>query len=156
MVTREQILETQRKCNEIRKKHQLKILNEDEIKFNSIEEAMDFFHAEPLDEFEKRFRSGACESEDVNAVLKALGVDDDFDYHDNHPNEMIAISMEIIIQIGNSWDDGARTIVPDMKQHLFTAISRLEEFDDKTSQINSLIRNGKYYLNNMKVVEIPS
>lgn len=58
MVTEEQILETEKKCEEIRKKYEYRELNESVIQFNTVEDAMKYFHAEPLDEFEKRFRSG--------------------------------------------------------------------------------------------------
>ncbi|MCQ2258942.1 MAG: hypothetical protein MJZ41_13265 [Bacteroidaceae bacterium] len=57
MVTREHILETKRQCDEIRKKYEHRKLNENKIQFNSIEEVMEYYHAEPLDEFEKRFMS---------------------------------------------------------------------------------------------------
>lgn len=58
MVTEEQILEIERKCEEIRKRHEKREVNENKIQFNSIQEAIEYFHAEPLDEFEKRFMSG--------------------------------------------------------------------------------------------------
>lgn len=58
MVTREQILETQRKCEEIRKKYKRRILNESEFNFNSIEEMSKYYDAIPLDEFDREFRNG--------------------------------------------------------------------------------------------------
>lgn len=58
MVTIEQILETERKCEEIRQKYEHRKLIENKIQFNSIEEAMKFYHCEPFEEFDKRFGSG--------------------------------------------------------------------------------------------------
>lgn len=58
MVTREQILETQRKCEEIRKNSKCKILNESQFDFKTMEEMIKFYNAEPFEEFDKKFRSG--------------------------------------------------------------------------------------------------
>lgn len=58
MVTREQILETERKCEEIRKKYDISILNEGDMKFNSVEEVRAFYKSIPLDEFIKKVKSG--------------------------------------------------------------------------------------------------
>lgn len=58
MVTREQILETQRKCEGIRKQHLPKILNESQFDFKTIEEMRAYYKSIPLEEFDKKFRSG--------------------------------------------------------------------------------------------------
>lgn len=57
MVTREQMLETQRKCEEIRKNSKSKILHESQFDFKTMEEMIKFYNAEPFEEFDKRFRS---------------------------------------------------------------------------------------------------
>lgn len=58
MVTREQILETQRKCEKIRKNSKCKILNESQFDFKTIEEMIKFYDAEPLDEFIRKVKGG--------------------------------------------------------------------------------------------------
>lgn len=80
-------------------------------------------------------------------------LDESFNYYDNHHDEEISKSMEVIIQIGNVWDEGWREITPNMKLYLITAITKLNNYQNKNKQIISLIKNGKYYLNNMSVLE---
>lgn len=76
---------------------------------------------------------------------------DEFDYMDNNPDKETALAMEVIIQIGNSWDDGVRELTPDMRNYLRTALTILKTCENKTPQINELIKNGGYYLNTMEV-----
>lgn len=80
-------------------------------------------------------------------------INEGFDYLDNHPNEKVALAMEVVIQIGNAWDDGIRELTPSMKKHLLESIAILNRVTDKNSQINGLIRNGDYYLKHMNVLE---
>ena len=77
---------------------------------------------------------------------------EDLDYRDNHPNPQIALSMEVIIQIENIWEDGIMELSPYLKICLQRAVKTLQEYSAKTPQINSLIKDGTYYDKNMDVL----
>ena len=79
-------------------------------------------------------------------------INEEIYYLDNHPNKKVALAMEVVIQIGNAWDDGIRELTPSMKKHLEESIAILNRVTDKNSQINGLIRNGDYYLKHMNVL----
>lgn len=85
----------------------------------------------------------------VNSLPK---INEDIEYIDNHPNKDVALAMEIIIQIGNVWEDGIRELTPSMKEYLIASLTILNR-TDKNKQINALIKNGNYYLNHMEVLE---
>ena len=74
---------------------------------------------------------------------------EELDYLENHPNKSIAIAMEVVIQIGNLWDDGCRELTPKMRKYLYRALQILQNCKTKNGQIKSLIRNGNYYYRNM-------
>ena len=74
---------------------------------------------------------------------------EELDYLDNHPNKSIAIAMEVVIQIGNLWDDGCKELTPKMRKYLYRALQILQNCKTKNGQIKSLIRNGNYYYRNM-------
>lgn len=80
-------------------------------------------------------------------------IKEDIDYSDNNPDPTIAKAMEVVIQVGNIWEDGIREITPNIKKYLENSLSILSQYKNKDNQINSLIKNGLYYLNNMDVLE---
>lgn len=57
MVTRQQILENQKQCKEIRKRYSY-TLNDNKFDFSSVEDMRAYYKSEPFEEFDKRFRSG--------------------------------------------------------------------------------------------------
>ncbi len=98
--------------------------------------------------------TGFKEYEDFKNYANSLPrITEDLDYEDNHPDKAISLAMEIIIQIGNVWDEGLRELSPKMKEYLKTAINTLQSYEDKNQQIIGLIRNGLYYYNNMEVLQ---
>ena len=70
-------------------------------------------------------------------------------YYDNHPDPTIAIAMEVVIQVGNLWDDGVRELTPTIMTDLKNALTTLQKNQNKNQRINNLIRTGNHYLNNM-------
>lgn len=78
---------------------------------------------------------------------------EDIEYSSNHPNKEVAMAMEVVIQIGNLWDDGYRELSRKMKTSLADAIKILKKSSTPSGQIKSLIRNGEYYYRNMEVLE---
>lgn len=78
-------------------------------------------------------------------------ITEDIEYLDNHPNKDVALAMEIIIQIGNAWEDGIRELTPSMKKYLVASLTVLNRAD-RNRQIDSLIKNGNYYLSHMEVL----
>ena len=80
-------------------------------------------------------------------------INENFDYLDNNENKEVALAMEIVIQIGNLWEDGGRELTPKMHKLLQQSISVLLNCTNKTNQIASLIKHGRYYLDNMDVLE---
>lgn len=86
----------------------------------------------------------------INGLPK---LDESFEYYqENHKNKQIAVAIEVIIQIGNIWDDGIFELTPKMQNYLRNSINVLERYPNKTNQMLSLIKKGKYYLNNMEVL----
>lgn len=77
---------------------------------------------------------------------------EEIDYKDNNTDETIALAMEIVIQIGNLWEDGYRELSPNMMRYLKNAVDILKQYEEKNQQINGLIRTGTYYLQNMEVI----
>lgn len=82
----------------------------------------------------------------INSLQELIG---EIDYLDNHPDKPVAIAMEIVIQIGNLWDDGCRELTLKMRKYLYQALQTLQNCKTKNGQIKSLIKNGNYYYRNM-------
>ena len=78
--------------------------------------------------------------------------DEGIDFMLNHSNETVALAMEAVIQVGIRQEDGAEKLSPRMHRYLENAVGILQEYDSKKPQIDTLIKNGKYYLDNMAVV----
>lgn len=98
--------------------------------------------------------TGFKEYEDFKKYVNSLpSINEEIEYLDNHPDKTIALAMEIVIQIGNLWDDGVYELTPHMQEYLKNAISVLQNYPEKNSQIVALIKNGTYYLNNMDVLK---
>ena len=72
---------------------------------------------------------------------------------DNHPDKTIARAMEVVIQAANMWEDGIRELTPEIKTYLTNALTTLQEYKDKNQWIESLIREGNYFLNHEKPSE---
>ena len=70
-------------------------------------------------------------------------------YYNNHPDSTIAIAMEVVIQVGNLWDDGVRELTPTIRTDLKNALTTLQKYQNKNQRINNLIRAGNHYLNTM-------
>lgn len=80
-------------------------------------------------------------------------VTEEIEYLNNHPDKTVALAMETIIQVGNLWDDGVYELTPHMQGNLKNALSTLQNYPEKNSQIIALIKNGTYYLNSMNLIK---
>lgn len=58
MVTEEQVQQTFEKIEKMREDFNKRMLNENAQNFKTIEEIIEYYQAEPLDEFEKKFMNG--------------------------------------------------------------------------------------------------
>lgn len=85
----------------------------------------------------------------INSLPK---ITEDIDTSFNHEDKTISVAMEVIIQIGNLWEEGVKEMTPNMHEYLLSAINILKSFEPKNEQIIALIKNGTYYLNNMDVL----
>ena len=95
--------------------------------------------------------AGFKNCDDCEAQINALPeLSEELDYSENHPNRSIAVAMEVVIQIGNLWEDGLREITPRMRTYLYQALQTLKSCETKTGQMNSLIKNGTYYYRNVE------
>ena len=97
--------------------------------------------------------SGFEKYEDYKQHINTLPkINENIDFSMNHENKTVALSMEVIIQIGNLWEDGITEITPQMRNYLVSALKVLQKYNPKNPQINALIKNGLYYINNMDVL----
>lgn len=80
-------------------------------------------------------------------------INEEIDCSENHPDSRVAAAMEVVIQIGNAWDDGIRELTPLMKRHLAKSVAALKRVKGGSQQIAGLVRNGNYYLSHMDVLE---
>lgn len=101
--------------------------------------------------------AGFKNSDDFKTQINSLPeLREELDYSENHPNKPIAIAMEVVIQIGNLWEDGCREITPRMREYLYQVLQTLKSCKTKPGQINSLIKNGTYYYRYMDELRIHS
>lgn len=94
------------------------------VDFQTIEEVIKFYHAIPFDEFDRRFRRG----------------DDDF-YKDLHPDETVAVAMNIIILYGNLQEYAAYHVT----QSAYDSLLKAEELLSNVTDDDMLLQNCKRY-----------
>lgn len=97
--------------------------------FQTIEDIIRFYHAIPLDEFDRRFRSG-----------------DDDPYKDLHPDESVAIAMEIIIHYGHLQEYAAYHVTQSMYDSLVKAVKTLNNITDDDMLLKNCKRYGRQYI----------
>lgn len=80
----------------------------------------------------------------VNSLPK---INEEIDYRNNHTNTQIATAIEVVIQIGNLYEDGIYDISPQMYTWLRNAVQILQSVSTQDKNIQSYYTKGRVYLN---------
>lgn len=86
-------------------------------------------------------------------VNKLPKINEDITYNHLHKNPEIATAMKIIIDLTYMWDeDEIKELTPKMYQYLVYALNILKNFNEKTPQIEGLIKDGTYIMENATIL----
>lgn len=89
-----------------------------------------------------------------NYINSQFEINEETEYLSNHPNEEVLIAIEMIIQLGNLYEEGLYEISPKMYDLLKDALNVLQNTQDKTKQVLSCIRSGSQYLKSFSVIQM--